>query len=147
MLLVVCHDAAGRSDRLTQHVSLALLIAADTRQAHHVQLIRQQLYLVHKQQCHRPQGCNHGCACCSHHQSQVGLASQPCSSPCSLDPIASVSTRSPLLKLPTVWPLGFGGRRGSRGGGGLFLRSWNSLIAPPTRLPPFFSSIQICKAQ
>jgi hypothetical protein len=42
---------------------------------------------------------------------------------------------------------GFGGSCGLRGGAGLFLRSWNSLREPPTRLPPIFSRIQIWGVQ
>mmetsp|Transcript_23311 Transcript_23311/g.69238 ORF Transcript_23311/g.69238 Transcript_23311/m.69238 type:complete len:203 (-) Transcript_23311:294-902(-) len=57
--------------------------------------------------------------------------------------IASVSMRRPFRNEPTVCPAGLAGKRVSRGGGGLFLRSWNSLMAPPTRLPPSASSDQM----
>lgn len=48
------------------------------------------------------------------------------------------------MKDPTVWPLGLGGKEGSRGGPGFFFLSRNSLKAPPRMVPPFFSSAVIC---
>mmetsp|Transcript_3878 Transcript_3878/g.7568 ORF Transcript_3878/g.7568 Transcript_3878/m.7568 type:complete len:223 (+) Transcript_3878:545-1213(+) len=54
-------------------------------------------------------------------------------------PMALGSVCSPCLKEATVWPAGLGGRSASRCTG-FFLRSWNSLMAPPTREPPFSSS-------
>ena len=58
--------------------------------------------------------------------------------------MARGSVCRPLRKLPTVWPLGLGGRAGSRGGGGLRLRSCISLSTPPMMLPPFFSRSYTC---
>lgn len=52
----------------------------------------------------------------------------------------------PLRKEPTVWPAGLGGRRASRGGGGLARLAWICLMTPATMLPPAFSSAYTCPA-
>ena len=58
--------------------------------------------------------------------------------------MASGSSCRPRRKEPTVCPAGLGGRRSSRGGGGLALRSRSSASTPPMMLPAFFSRSYTC---
>ena len=66
---------------------------------------------------------------------------------CMFAAMASGSSCTPLLKLPTVCPLGLGGSLGSRVGGGLALRSCINLSTPPMMLPPLRSRSYTCAAQ
>ncbi len=53
--------------------------------------------------------------------------------------MAMGSVWRPSRKEPTVWPWGFGGSRGSRGGAGFRFFSCIILITPATMDPPAFS--------